>query len=364
MSFAAPASPEQLKRLLIDVPAICAALDLHNGARLQPQGLLILCPWHAEKHASCSVRIGADGLMGVKCFACGASGDVLTLIARARGLDIRTQFVVVLAEAQRMAEHITAGASTHMLGDMSAEEKNSQARARARVAEALLATCPLEAVPEACAYLEGRQLLDEAFADGWGALPAAFEKIIGVINQVISSLGLELWEQSGFPSPQGGLPWMEHQLLIPWRDPSGDIATLQRRLSRPAGDDEQPYVFPRGGAAVWPYGIELVTSSDESMDIAFVEGAVDALALRVLYRKYDVERIVVAVPGVGNIHREWAELARGRTVHVAFDRDEAGELAAQRFATRLYSAGAVRIIRSRPVHGKDWADQLAKKEAS
>lgn len=349
-------TPAELKRMLSDVPAICSALDLCNGARLQSQGMLILCPWHAEKHASCSIRLGADGTVCVKCFACDATGDVLTLIAQARGLDIRTQFVAVITEARRIAEHIAAESSTQMPGETNAEEKNSCARAR--VAEAILAACPLEAAPEARAYLEGRHLLDDAFADGWGALPGAFDEIIGVINQVMISLGLELWEQSGFPSPHGGLPWMEHQVLIPWRDPSGNITTLQRRLIRPAGDEEQSYVFPRGGAAMWPYGIEMVSSAGESIDIAFVEGAVDALALRVLYRKYDVERIVVAVPGVGNIRREWAEIARGRTVYVAFDRDEAGDLAAHRFAPKLFGAGAVRVVRSRPMHGKDWADQL------
>jgi hypothetical protein len=170
--------------------------------------------------------------------------------------------------------------------------------------------------------------------------------------------------QSGIPSSKGSLPWEDHQLLIPWRDPSGNITTLQRRLIRPVGEDEQPYVFPRGGAPVWPYGVERVALADESVDIVFVEGAMDALALRALYRQYGVERLVVAVPGVGNVHREWADLARGRTAHIAFDKDPAGDSAARRFARRLHGAGASRVVRSRPVHGKDWAEQLANQGVS
>jgi DNA primase len=361
VSIEPSANPAELKRTLTDVPAICAALGLDRGARVQPQGLLILCPWHDEKHASCSVRVGADGTVCVKCFACTASGDVLALIAQACGLDIRTQFALVLVEARRIAEHIAAGPSSHTQIHTSVDKKNTSG-ARARVAEALLAACPLAAAPEACAYLQGRHLLDEALADGWGALPAASTDIISVINKVVVSLGLELWEQSGFPSRRGGLPWMEHRLLIPWRDPAGHVATLQRRLLRPVGDDDEPYVFPRGGAAAWPYGIELVTSADKSIDIAFVEGAMDALALRSLYRKHSVERLVLAVPGVANIRREWAELARGRTVHVAFDRDEAGDVAAIRFAAKLHRVGALRVVRRRPTHGKDWSDELGKEK--
>jgi hypothetical protein len=46
--------------------------------------------------ASCSVRVGPDGTLQVNCFECELAGDVLTLIAAARGINIRSDLPDVL----------------------------------------------------------------------------------------------------------------------------------------------------------------------------------------------------------------------------------------------------------------------------
>jgi len=92
-----------LRRRLVDAREVCAGLGLVDGARGQSRGLLIRCPWHTERTPSCSVRVAADGTLAVKCFGCGTSGDVLSLVAAARGLHTRRDFPEVLRIAAELA---------------------------------------------------------------------------------------------------------------------------------------------------------------------------------------------------------------------------------------------------------------------
>ncbi len=90
-------------RLALNRPAqLCAALGLEKGAKRQAAGMSICCPVHGDRNPSCSVTV-ADGTIRVKCFACDFTGDALTLIGVAKGLDLRRSFREVLAEACRIA---------------------------------------------------------------------------------------------------------------------------------------------------------------------------------------------------------------------------------------------------------------------
>jgi hypothetical protein len=98
-----------IKRRLADAWALVRALGLDEGAVRQARGLLCRCPWHAERTASCSVTLADDGLLRVRCFGCGASGDALSLIAAARGLDARADFRRVLDEAEAILGEAATG---------------------------------------------------------------------------------------------------------------------------------------------------------------------------------------------------------------------------------------------------------------
>src|SRR5262245_42513746 len=100
---APPVTATEVRRALDDPRALCQRLGLDKRARTQRGGLTILCPWHAEKAPSCSVRLTQNGTIGVRCHACGASGDALSLIAAALGLDVKRDFPKVLAEAASIA---------------------------------------------------------------------------------------------------------------------------------------------------------------------------------------------------------------------------------------------------------------------
>lgn len=58
--------------------------------------VLVCCPAHGERNASCSLH-RRNGTLAVKCWGCGFTGDVLTLVAKVHGLDMRRGFADVLA---------------------------------------------------------------------------------------------------------------------------------------------------------------------------------------------------------------------------------------------------------------------------
>lgn len=89
-----------VRAALTDVHMVCDSLGLSQGAKRNgARGLIVCCPAHGEKNASCSVTLGPDGTIRVKCFGCQMGGDVLTLIAAARGIDVVRNFREVLEEA-------------------------------------------------------------------------------------------------------------------------------------------------------------------------------------------------------------------------------------------------------------------------
>jgi hypothetical protein len=85
---------------------VCEALGLLEGPRSfvrQHHGVIVRCPQHQDRTPSCSVRVGPDGTIAVKCHGCQASGDVFSLIAWVHGLDARRDFREVRAVAAGMA---------------------------------------------------------------------------------------------------------------------------------------------------------------------------------------------------------------------------------------------------------------------
>ncbi len=100
-----PNRAPEVKAALTDVRRLLEQLGLFGEGRArqrQSAGWLIRCPVHADRSPSCSVQL-RDGLVVWKCHACDATGDALTLIAVARGLNLRSDFRAVLAEGARLA---------------------------------------------------------------------------------------------------------------------------------------------------------------------------------------------------------------------------------------------------------------------
>lgn len=181
--------------------------------------------------------------------------------------------------------------------------------------------------------------------------------------------------------------WGRHCLVIPWRWPGGRIQSLQRRIiDKPRvwrGQEEPRYVLP--WAPRWPYGVERL-GGDNGTDcvvhaisngaaegcsrecrcggdvqkrgpqgvcehgggkgrgrngdatprvVVFVEGAVDALAMRLLRPGRCVP---LGLPGTGAWESSWARLVGQRKAYFGTDGDASGDARAAKAAIDVAEA--------------------------
>lgn len=101
----------EIRQRLVDPGALARLLGLDEGAKRQARGLMIRCPVHNERTPSCSMRVGNDGTIAVRCHGCEWTGDALSLVAVVRGLDSRRDFRRVLEEAASLCGYDLGGTS-------------------------------------------------------------------------------------------------------------------------------------------------------------------------------------------------------------------------------------------------------------
>src|SRR5262249_51770464 len=102
---------EELRCRLADPRQVCTLPGLSRNASRPAARFLVLCPWHREETPSCSIPRGADVPVRAKCCACGGAGDVLSLVAAVRGLDLDRDFPKVVEEASALAGSVPQPAS-------------------------------------------------------------------------------------------------------------------------------------------------------------------------------------------------------------------------------------------------------------
>jgi hypothetical protein len=356
-----PDDAGELRRALDDPWRLCEALGLTEGAERQRTGLSVRCPWHPDQGPSCSVTKGPDGTVRARCFGCGRTGDALSLIAAVRSLDLVRDFGAVLREAARIAGRRLGQVGPRRDGAGPAVRAPLEDGVFAELAGMLLRLGALDAgelVRDVATYLRGRSLLPLAQAEGWGALPQPPVQRAWLAGILRDTFGPEVLTRSGlvrgevFAEPAA-------RLLIPWRDPAGNVCTLQRRRI----DNARPkYLIPAGRPPRWPYGAHWLGGAPPNAAVAIVEGAVDAIALRELCARAERAIVPLGVPGVAGWTASWAELARGRLAYVALDADDTGERAVEDLSADLLVAGAIAVKRWTPRGGKDWADVLHAKD--
>lgn len=110
----------EVRYLLSDPRQVCAALGWSGGAKKAgANGLLICCPSHNERNPSCLVSRRGDSTISIKCYGCGFTGDVLTMLSLAYKLDLRSDFHELLATGAELggdmalADEIRAGRARH-----------------------------------------------------------------------------------------------------------------------------------------------------------------------------------------------------------------------------------------------------------
>jgi len=306
-----------------------------RGIRLQRHGadLLGLCPFH-EDHEPSLVITPAKNLW--HCLgACQAGGSVIDWVMRAEGVSFR--HAAELLRADLPPEGLSKGkpperSTVPKLPGLLAASEGDQALLR-RVVDYYHAT--LKESPEALAYLASRGLRHAEAVDRFRLgfanrtlgyrLPAKNRKEGAEIRGRLEALGV--MRGSGHEHLNGSL-------VVPVFDEEGRVAELYGRKIR---NDLRPgtplhLYLPGPHRGVW--NIEALQASRE---IILCEALLDALTFWCAgYRNVTA---AYGVEGVTPDHWKAFERYGTERVLIAYDRDEAGEKAAEKLTKQLTERG-------------------------
>ncbi len=308
----------EIRRSLTNIMQLCDELGLLKGAKRQAGGLLVCCPSHGEKNASCSVTLGRDGTVRVRCFGCDFAGDALHLIAAARGLDLGRDFPEVLTEAARI------GGSSDLLDDaplLSVKPFNAPTPERvyplaSEVASVWQQSIPVTESAAVASWLVGRGFAPETVAKldlGRALRPGAhlprWASYRGDAESPVS------WQDTG------------HRLILPVYDPTGTMRSV--RAAR-VTEGRSPKRLPPAGHR--QAGLVLANKAGRSLlghggsrELLIVEGEPDFLTWACEVAGGDRAVAVIGI-GSGSWTREFASrVPIDVTVVVRTHQDPAGD---------------------------------------
>ncbi len=316
------------------------------------------CPVHGGHNPSQFTLRIRNGRLKAHCFPCRFDVDAIELLGMLRG---RSDFA---GKLEAVAELLNMAPIPDRTEHCEPEPERIDAVSYHNVITELKRIClKYRPIRDVCRYLQVRKLLELALEFGLFAIPDR-SKQAEVISQLCKTFEPETLLKCGLVNrnKQGcytlrQLQWSEHRLCIPWTSASGQVEALQRRCL----DSSKPkYVFPSGVAPMHPFGIEQLRTVPKDHPIAFVEGALDTIALTTICRREGYSIIALGLPSVDGWRESFRDLCRGRVVYVALDADDAGEDAVGVIGLEAHLSGAAQVIRWAPNAGKDWGEQLSR----
>lgn len=322
-----------VRRTLRNVREVCHHLGLDDGAKPQGRGLMISCPWHADRTPSCSVREADDETIAVKCFGCGASGDVLDLVAVCHGVDLRQNFREVLRLAENMA-------------GIEAFGQKRRIRPIPRRAAAFPPEDEVRAVWEAC-----NPVLNDRAVRAWltsRMLDPGTVETLDLARALPRDRALPSW--AWFQ----GRSWWEtgHRCLLPVIDDTGTVRSLRaRRIEGDVGPKALPPAGYRAGGLVMTdsLGRQILSEGKlpdfwpprEPLRIVVAEGEPDFLTWATAFSDGDLTAPAV----IGVVAGSWTDqiatrIPDGSRVIVRTHHDDAGE---------TYAESVFRTLARRPI---------------
>lgn len=339
MTAMRPDHAREVRNCLTDPVALCNALGLSKGAKRQRTGLIVCCPAHGELHPSCSVTRGPDGTVRVVCFACGFTGDALSLVAQVRGLSLRGDgFRETLVTAAELSGH--HGLADEIRSGRLYPERQPVARPaplpavdypeQAEVIQLWRSCRPVCTDFVALEYLQGRSL-DPERVDATGVA-----RVMGPRTK------LPRWARYRGGADQSRSWWeLGHRLLLPMFDHAGALRSV--RAWRITDGDTPKRLPPSGkrstGLVMANRPAWLMLSGRASpLKLVIVEGEPDTLSWSV--------STDFAVIGI--ISGSWSgdftdAIPRGTEVVLRTHVDEAGERYASYILESIGERCAVRV---------------------
>src|SRR5579883_93081 len=323
---------------------IAQQLGLAERIRRNGKGLLICCPKHGEKNPSCSLRLGPDGTLQVKCFGCDLAGNVFTLLgAIYTGADFQ--------------ELLKIGAD--LAGYTLFKERNEVGRAQSQPAPpppppipppAPIPYPPAAEVQEvwaACSYVSD----DPAVSDWLRSRhldPTAIDNLSYDDFALARALPPKLRTPKWAGTSRMLWSYSDYRCLIPVFDETGTLRSLRARRITPAAK-EVPKALPACGyrstglIMADAYARRILATGKGITDtppIVITEGEPDFLSAAVWYSDADLSSAIPAILGIYSGSWTQAIASRipdGATVVIRTDLDPQGERYARQIRETLHT---------------------------
>lgn len=310
--------PSEIKSVLSDPERVLGLLGLFDGAKRQAHGFMVCCPWHSERTPSCSVKLASDGTIAAHCFGCGAGGDVLSLVAAARGLDARRDFPRVVELAADLAGGSLDGYRPPVRRAMPAPRLPPPVES---VGALWAASKPVTDDPDLAVQLLTREI-DPAIVEDRD-----------LARCLPSSGTLPKWARSGSQTWRDS----DHRLLFQLWNAEGSLSSVHARLVEKTDGYRKKGLFPSGHSAKGFFladsfarllitnGVPSWWRQSEPPSVIITEGAIDFLTVAT---HYGCAEDAPAVLGV--LSGSWSDELAARIptecrVIVKVHRDEAGQ---------------------------------------
>ena len=244
---------------------------------------MALCPFHNDKHPSLHFDLKKNRY---KCFACGASGNVIDLVMRYNNMEFKE------------AINWIGNKEVNTAKDNAYEKKESREEAvDIEYLEVLMKNVCIN--EDAARFLFDERRIDSRVVEWCG------------LTSVSSDTPCWRWGKAFYDAPS---------LLIPYRDVDGKLLTVQGRY---LGKEKKPrFKFPHGSQAGM-YNKQVIATLKKGDELWITEGPSDCWAMMSAGRK------AVAIPSAtslttGDLRLLGEGLQKGVSLHMAPDNDRPG----------------------------------------
>ena len=244
---------------------------------------MALCPFHNDKHPSLHFDLKKNRY---KCFACGASGNVIDLVMRYNNMEFKE------------AINWIGNKEVNTAKDNAYEKKESREEAvDIEYLEVLMKNLCIN--EDAARFLFDERRIDSRVVEWCG------------LTSISSDTPCWRWGKAFYDAPS---------LLIPYRDVDGKLLTVQGRY---LGKEKKPrFKFPHGSQAGM-YNKQVIATLKKGDELWITEGPSDCWAMMSAGRK------AVAIPSAtslttGDLRLLGDGLQKGVSLHMAPDNDRPG----------------------------------------
>ncbi|NJD06120.1 MAG: toprim domain-containing protein [Methylococcaceae bacterium] len=345
---------EIVTRLKTEVSLLRLVESQGYQPKKQGQDFAIRCPFHDGDDTPSLILSPQSNLF--HCFGCGAAGSVIDWVMKTQGVSFRFACEILQNDAGRVAESgtqtVKQNTATKLVSPLAAEADRQTALRQ--VLDYYHQT--LKQSPEALAYLESRGLksaeLIDTFKLGYAnrtlgyRLPEKNRKAGSELRGKLQGIGL--LRESGHEHFNGSL-------VVPVMDEHGLITEVYGRkvLNNLRPGTAYHLYLPGPHRGVWN-----VAALKASEEIILCEALIDAMTFWV-----NGYRNVTASYGTGGFTDDHLAAFKQhgiKRVLIAYDRDEAGNAAAEKLAALLTENGidAFRIQFPKGMDANDYAQQV------